>query len=258
MSDPSTHLPVITDKERVRRLLALPGTRPNRLARLHTARVAIVGMGGLGNASAQYLAAQGIGHLTLIDGDRVDATNLGRQVLFGPSDIGTLKIEAAFKALSRIAPKLEVDTIADYFTEHNGASLIASHDIIIDGLDSAAARHWINRAALNKGVPVIFAGAVGYEAQVFAVYGKPPCLSCLWPTMTDADGDCVTHGILGPLVGMVGSLQAAEAIKHLIGFADKPGSLWTFDLFQGRTRVVSVPPNPLCPVCGSVSRGPSS
>lgn len=245
---------MITDKERVRRLLALPGVRPDSLPRLCAARVAIVGIGGLGNASAQYLAAQGIGHLTLIDGDRVDVANLGRQVLFGPGDVGSLKVAAAAKALRRIAPDLEIDPVADYLTEHNGAALIASHDVILDGLDTTVPRQWLNRWALRMGIPVIFAGAVGYEAQVLGVYGKPPCLSCLWPSIEDAEEDCITHGILGPLVGMVGALQAAEAIKHLIGLADRPGTLWTFDLFQGRSRVVSVPSNPLCLVCGPAAK----
>ena len=254
MSDPSTELPLITDKERVRRLLALPGVRPDRLDRLRSARVAIVGIGGLGNASAQYLAAQGVGHLTLIDGDRVDASNLGRQVLFGPADIGSFKVTAASKALLRLAPNCEVNALPVYLAEHNGASLIGSHDLILDGLDSALPRQWINQWALTNGVPVIFAGAVGYEAQVLGVYGKPPCLSCLWPSLDGVDVDCVTNGILGPLVGMIGSLQAAQAINHLIGLADRPGTLWTFDLFQGRSRVVSVPPNPSCPVCGPTGK----
>lgn len=249
---PSEQVPLITDKERVRRLVALPGVRVERLARLRSARVAIVGVGGLGNTSAQYLAAQGVGHLTLIDGDTVDAGNLGRQILFGPDDVGQLKVEAAARSLHRLAPDLEIQSVPEYLTEESSPTLLESHDLILDGLDATSARQWINRWAMAHKVPVIFAGAIGYEAQVFPVYGQAPCLSCLWPSLEGADFDCATSGILGPLVGMVGALQAAAAIQYLIGLEEqRHGTLWTFDLFQARARTITLSPNPLCPVCGT-------
>ncbi len=251
MSAPNGIVPLITDKERVRRLVALPGVREERLARLQEARVAIVGVGGLGNASAPYLAAQGVGHLTLIDGDRVEPANLGRQVLFGPSDIGRFKVEAAASALHRLAPDLEVRAVPRFLTPDDGADLLASHDLVLDGLDSAAPRQWLNQWAIRTGVPVVFAGAVGYEAQVFVVQGKSPCFACLWPSLEGADQDCATAGILGPLVGVVGALQAAEAIKLLLGLTGPPGALWTFDLYRGRARVVMIPTHSSCPVCGT-------
>lgn len=251
MSGRRESIPLITDKERVRRLVALPGVKPERLTRIRAARVAIVGVGGLGNASAQYLAAQGVGHLTLIDGDVVDAGNLGRQVLFGPNAIGRFKVEAAADTLRRMAPDIDIRPVAVSLTGDNGAGLVAGHDLVIDGLDATTPRQWLNRWSIAHQVPVIFGGAVGYEAQLFPVFGQAPCLSCLWPSLQGAELECATRGILGPLVGMVGALQAAEAIKYLIGLNPRPGKLWTFDAFQGRSRTVVVPPNPLCPVCAS-------
>lgn len=253
MSRLNDTVPLITDKERVRRLVALPDVRSERLARLRSARVAIVGVGGLGNAAAQYLAAQGIAHLTLIDGDTVDGGNLGRQILFGPEDVGHLKVEAAAHSLRRLAPDLQIRSVPLFLTAENGPSLVDSHDLILDGLDTAPPRQWLNRWAIAHKVPVIFAGAVGYEAQVFPVYGQAPCLSCLWPSFEGPELDCATSGILGPLVGMVGALQAALAIKHVIGLEKRAGILWTFDLFQARARTIALTPNPQCPVCG-VSR----
>lgn len=240
---------VITDKERVRRLVALPEVRPERLGRLHEARVAVVGVGGLGSAAAQYLAAQGIGHLTLIDGDVVDAHNLGRQVLFSPQDIGQPKAKVAAQALKRLVPDLSLRV--DYaFLREESVTCLEGHDVVMDGLDHALTRQVINRWAVARQVPVIFGGAVGYEGQVFPVMPGGPCLSCLWPSLEGADEDCVTGGILGPLVGAIGALQAAEAVKWLIGVGPRSGVLWTFDLLLGRMRSAQVPKNPTCPVCG--------
>ncbi|WP_338055238.1 ThiF family adenylyltransferase [Sulfobacillus harzensis] len=249
MSAPSAGPALITDKERVRRLVALPEVRPERLSKLHAARVAVVGVGGLGSAAAQYLAAQGVGHLTLIDGDVVDAHNLGRQVLFSPSDIGSSKAAVAAQALKRLAPELSI-TVDTKFLSADRVDGLRGHDLVIDGLDHASTRVLINEWAVSRHIPVIFGGAVGYEGQVFPVIPGGPCLSCLWPSLEGADEDCVTGGILGPLVGTVGALQAAEAVKWLIGVGSKPGTLWSFDLMQSRLRTVTVPKNPACPVCG--------
>lgn len=242
-------LPLMTDKERVKRLVSLPGIKSHRLQRLQSARVAIVGVGGLGNASAQYLAAQGVGHLTLIDGDTVDSGNLGRQVLFAPNDVGCLKVEAAANAIRRFVPQIQIQTIPNYLNSENGPSLLASHDLILDGLDVLAMRQWLNRWAITNRIPVIFAGAIGYEAQVLPVYGQGPCFTCLWPHSEGQDLDCATSGILGPLVGMVGALQAAIALQYLMGLEMRHGILWTFDVFQAHARTLEIPLNPQCPVC---------
>lgn len=248
MSAPDAGPVLITDKERVRRLVSLPEVRPERLSRLHEARVAVVGVGGLGSAAAQYLAAQGIGHLTLIDGDVVEAHNLGRQVLFSPPDIGNPKAEVAAQALKKLAPELSVAADTKFLTADRLARL-EGHDLVIDGLDHASTRVIINQWAVSRRTPVIFGGAVGYEGQVFPAIPGGPCFSCLWPSLEGADEDCVTGGILGPLVGAIGALQAAEAVKWIVGVGSKEGVLWSFDLLQGRLRSVAVPKNPACPVC---------
>ncbi|MCY0879573.1 MAG: HesA/MoeB/ThiF family protein [Firmicutes bacterium] len=242
-------LNLITDKERVRRLAALPHVRSGRLERLGQARVAIVGLGGLGNASAQYLAVQGVGHLTLIDGDVVDEANLGRQVLFSPEMVGRPKVDAARETLKRLQPRLSVSAVPEFLTADNLSDLLAGHDVVVDGLDQAAPRLWINRWARRQGVPVVFAGAIGYEGQVFPSYPDGPCFACLWGEAAGADENCVTSGILGPLVGIVGALQAAEVIKFLIGAPIQPGTLWLVDLLSSRWRTVTVHSHPQCPVC---------
>lgn len=247
--------PVVRDADRVRRLLALPTVRPAALARLRAATVAVVGVGGLGAAAAPYLAAAGLGRLVLIDPDRVSPPDLGRQVLYRADDVGRLKVEAARDALARQAPDTRVDAVAAALSPANGAELLAGAQVIVDGLDHGAMRDWLNRYAVGGGAPVVFGGALGYEGQVTVVAGAP-CLACLFGSVADAPADCATEGVLGPLVGVVGSLQAAEALKWILGVGEGlRGRLWQMDLFTGRTRVLAFPPRPDCPVCGS-SAGP--
>ncbi|MBX5466051.1 MAG: HesA/MoeB/ThiF family protein [Firmicutes bacterium] len=242
----------MADKERVRRLLALPGVRPHSLERLLAARVAVVGMGGLGCAAALYLAGQGVGHLTLIDPDRVAAHNLGRQVLYAPEDVGRLKVEAAGSALRRLRPELSLSLWPHALGPENADFLLAGHDLVLDGLDQGVPRDLLNRWAVAHGVPVVFAGAIGYEAQVLVVAGGQPCLFCLFGSVADAAQDCAVEGVLGPVVGMAGMVQAQEALKLLLGVG-RPliGRLWTWDAYAGRTRILAVPPRPDCPVCAS-------
>jgi molybdopterin/thiamine biosynthesis adenylyltransferase len=241
-----------SDKERVRRLVALPGVRPESLSKLASARVAIVGVGGLGNPSALYLAAQGVGHLTLVDGDTVAQHNLGRQILFRPEDVGRLKVDAAAEALWRIRPELDLTTVAAHLEDSNWRAVLANHDVVLDGLDQGLPRDLLNRWAVETGRPVVFAGAIGYEAQVFVVQGGRPCLHCLFGSVAEVTEDCAVAGVLGPVVGMAGLVQAQEALKLLLQVG-RPlvGRLWLWDAFSGSTRILEVPPRPDCPVCGT-------
>jgi adenylyltransferase/sulfurtransferase len=170
-------------------------------------------------------------------------------VLFSPDAVGRLKVEAAKEALTQLAPRISVRTVPEFLTLQNLPDLLLGHDVVVDGLDQAAPRVWINRWARRQGVPVVFAGAIGYEGQVVAVYPEGPCFACLWGEAAGADENCVTGGILGPLVGIVGALQASEVIKYLIGAPVQLGTLWLVDLLNSRWRTVTVHPNPLCPVC---------
>jgi len=244
-----------SDKERVRRLTALPGVRRDSLARLQAARVALVGVGGLGNASAPYLVAQGVGHLTLIDGDTVAAHNLGRQILFSPQDVGRPKVEAAQAALRRLRPEVDLTLLPYSLDEHNWAEVLAAHDVVLDGLDQGPPRDLLNRWAVATGKPVVFAGAVGYEAQVFVVQGGQPCLHCLFGSVAELAEDCAVTGVLGPVVGMAGLVQAQETLKLLLSVG-RPlvGRLWAWDAYAGTTRILDIPARPDCPVCGRASR----
>lgn len=240
----------IDDKERVRRLLALPGVRPAATERIGAARVALVGMGGLGNAAGLYLAAQGVGHLTLIDPDTVEAHNLGRQVLYTPDTVGMAKVEAAGAALRRLSPGISLTIAQEALDDANASRLLDGHDLILDGLDAGAPREVLNRFSVGTRVPTLFAGAIGYEAQVFGVQGGTPCLYCLWGDIAEAAEDCAATGVLGPVVGMAGTVQAQEAIKILMGQGQTLiGRLWWYDGYAVHTRVISVPPRPDCPVC---------
>lgn len=244
--------PLIRDPDRVRRLLALPHVRPKAMAALEAARVALVGLGGLGSGAAPYLAAAGVGALVLVDPDRVAATDLGRQILYTPDDVGALKVDAAAARLRAMNPALRIEAHAAALEASNAAALLAGCDVVLDGLDRGAPREVLNRYAVEHGVPVVFGGALGYEGQVMVVRGGGrPCLTCLFGDLEDAVGDCAVQGVLGPLVGMVGALQAQEALKLLMGLGTPlAGRLWLYDAFGGDTRVIAVPPRPDCPVCG--------
>ncbi|WP_053960831.1 HesA/MoeB/ThiF family protein [Sulfobacillus thermosulfidooxidans] len=242
---------VITDKERVRRLVSLPDAKPSWATRLKESRVAIVGMGGLGNASALYLTAQGVGHLTLYDPDRVNAHNLGRQILFRPTDINRFKVEAAREHLQELAPRASFQIEPVALNEDNAEELLKGHDVIIDGLDNWNTRTVLNRFSVRHHVPVVFAGAIGYEAQVYVVNGGKPCLQCLFGDSPYADQNCALTGVLGPVVGMAGTVQAQEALKILLHAGDLlQGRIWTYDAYRAQSRIIQFTARRDCAVCG--------
>jgi molybdopterin/thiamine biosynthesis adenylyltransferase len=248
--------PVIRDADRVRRLLALPSVRPAAVERLRAATVAVVGVGGLGAAAAPYLAAAGVGRLRLIDPDRIRPTDLGRQVLYTPADVGRLKVEAAAEALSRQAPETAVEAVGEALSSANGRQLLEGASIVVDGLDNGAVRDWLNRYAVETGTPVVFGGALGYEGQVTVVHEKP-CLACLFGSVADAPQDCARDGVLGPLVAVVGGVEAAEALKWIMGLGTPlVGRVWQLDLFSGQSRVLAFPARADCPVCGQAGAVP--
>jgi molybdopterin/thiamine biosynthesis adenylyltransferase len=247
--------PVIRDADRVRRLAALPNVRAAMLERLATATVAVVGVGGLGCASAPYLAAAGVGHILLIDPGNVAATDLGRQVLYGPADVGRRKVAVAAARLRAQNPAAEIEECAVALSADNAPTLLRDADLVVDGLDDGAARDVLNAWAVKSAKPVVFGGALGYEGQVMVVArGGRPCLACLFGSVADAPAECSVEGVLGPLVGVVGALQAAEALKVIMGTGRTPsGRLFVLDALTGQSRLVSVPPRPGCPVCAGAA-----
>lgn len=248
MSHPSS---VITDKERVRRLIALPGIKPDRVAQLRKSVVAVVGVGGIGQAALQHLVAQGIGRVILIDPDRVEGHNLSRQTLLTPQSIGQFKVDAVASRLQELSLTVEVEKHCVNLTEDNADQLLNEADVVLDGVDNGLAREALNRYGIYSGKPMFFAGATGYEALVFGMRGGKPCLTCLFGSVRDVADDCAVTGVLGPVVAMAGLVQAQETLKWVLQAGRSlVGRLWQWDGFSTTTRVMTIPARDDCPFCG--------
>nr|WP_111298581.1 HesA/MoeB/ThiF family protein [Paracoccus saliphilus] len=222
---------------------------------LRGARVLVIGAGGLGSPLCLYLAAAGVGHITLADDDTVTLSNLQRQVIFRDDLRGEPKAYAAAEAMLKLNPHLDVTPLIRRITEAD-TDLIAGHDLVIEGTDSFAGRAAINRACVAAGVPLIW-GAIGqWEGQVtlFDPARGGPCMACLFPQAPERDAPCAEAGVIGALPGVIGSIMALEAIKHLTGAGQGlRGRMMLFDGLYGESRMISTARNPDCPVCGGKS-----
>ena len=238
------------------RLLAQPAVDPDRDAagRLRRSRVLLVGIGGLGSPAALGLAAAGVGTLVCIDFDRVDVSNLQRQVIFDTGDVGRSKVAAARAHLLRRMPGLHVEVVDEPLSVGNAARLIASVDLVVDGADNFATRYLVNDACVLTGRPNVFGSVSRFDGQV-AVFAAPggPCYRCLHPE-PPPDGlilNCAEGGVLGVLPGVIGALQVVEAVKMLTGIGDPlVGRLLLYDALRMRARDIVLPRDPECPVCG--------
>ncbi|HXU98905.1 MAG TPA: molybdopterin-synthase adenylyltransferase MoeB [Caulobacteraceae bacterium] len=217
---------------------------------LKAARVAIVGAGGLGAPAALYLAAAGVGALTLIDPDVVDVSNLQRQVLFATADVGAAKVEAAAARLAALNPHVEVKGARVSLGQGNAAELLAGHALVLDGTDDFATRLTVNAACVGAGIPLV-SGAIGRWTGQVGVFAGRPCYRCLVPEIPPEAETCAAVGVVGALAGVIGSLMAVEAIK-LLARAGEPltGRLLIYDALGAETRTVRLEPDPACPVCG--------
>lgn len=216
--------------------------------KLSSSRVLIVGVGGLGCASALYLASAGIGKLRLVDDDHVSETDLARQILYGPDDVGKSKVEVAAQRLRGLNPHVEIDAIDHDLVVSNFPTLLHDVDLIIDGTDQLEPRALANRAFLKRGIPVVFAGAAGFNAFVMTCAGESPCFDCVWTE--PPHHSCNEIGILGPVVGMAGACQAAEAILTLVGPRAPLGSkLLLIDSLRGEFRTVAIHRRAGCVSC---------
>lgn len=246
MPDPTT---------RYVRQTVLPDWGSEGQARLHQARVLLVGLGGLGSTVALYLATAGVGTLLLNDFDRVDETNLHRQLLFAESDIGHAKIEAAAVALHARNHTLTLETLPMRLTPEALAAVVASVDLVVDTSDNFATRDLVNQTCRSQGRPLVSGACLRYEGQL-AVFDfrltDSPCYSCLYPD-ADTEGPfeaCAINGISGPVAGMMGSLQAQASLDLLIGNPSPwTGFLLTFDARRGSFRRVRLTRDPLCRTC---------
>jgi adenylyltransferase/sulfurtransferase len=224
--------------------------------RLRAAHALVVGAGGLGCPAALYLAASGIGRLTLADPDQVDLTNLQRQVLYRTDSVGAPKVEAARAALNALNPEVGIVPLQKKLEAQDLAKLVAGVDVVLDCTDNYATRHALNRACVQAWKPLVSGAAIRFEAQV-AVFdlAKPdaPCYACLYPEDGEVEEvQCSTMGVFAPLTGVVGALQAMEAAKLVSGAGETlNGRLLLLDAKQaGGWRTVRVKKDPACAVCG--------
>jgi adenylyltransferase/sulfurtransferase len=220
--------------------------------RLLAGHVAVIGAGGLGSPLIQYLAAAGVGRLTLIDDDVVSLSNLQRQTLFGTGDVGKSKVDVAKAAVARLNPDVEIISRAERLTAHNAASILQGADIVVDGCDNFATRLSVADAALALHIPLVSAAVGQFEGQL-AVYrgweANRPCYRCFVGADPDRpEASCAEQGVLGALTGVLGSLAAMEAIRALTGFGeDSAGKLLIVDALSLRFRTILLPKDPGCP-----------
>ena len=242
--------------ERYARHLVLPELGGRGQASLARARVAVVGAGGLGSPCLLYLAAAGVGRLTIIDDDAVALSNLQRQVLFETADAGEMKAERAASHLHALNPHVETVAVPLRLDTDNVDALLAGHDLIIDGCDSFTTRLLVADSALAAGVPLV-SGAVGpFDGQVAVFKGHDPALPCyrcfVGSPEDQPDRNCAAVGVLGALTGVIGSLIAMEAIRELSGFSpSSAGRITLFDAMAGRFRTLSLPKDPACLACSA-------
>ena len=237
---------------RYSRHLQLPGFSAETQGKLRKARVLVIGAGGLGAPVLQYLAAAGVGQLTILDGDDIELSNLQRQVLFTTDQVGAGKAQAAAASVSALNPEVKVDFRPFYLDADNAGELITDSDLLIDCTDNLATRYLINDACVQLGKPWIFASIYRFAGQL-ALFegGGRPCFRCLFPDAAGAP-DCNDAGVLGVLPGLLGMLQANEAIKYLTGLGDTvAGQLLTVDALRMSWKTFRLGADPDCPACGS-------
>ena len=222
--------------------------------RFLAAKVLIIGAGGLGSPAALYLATAGIGHITLVDDDIVELSNLQRQILHTTASLGRPKAESGREMLAAFNPEVEVQARVERLQGESMAQAVAAADIVLDCCDNFATRHAINRACVRHRKPLVSGAAIRYDGQV-STYDlwrdDAPCYHCLFPESDEAeDINCATTGVLAPLVGIIGATQAAEALKLASGLGQTlAGRLLQLDVRSMQWHSVNVPRDPDCPVC---------
>ncbi|MBA3394401.1 MAG: molybdopterin-synthase adenylyltransferase MoeB [Deltaproteobacteria bacterium] len=222
--------------------------------KLLKAKVLCIGAGGLGSPSSMYLAAAGIGTLGIVDDDVVDASNLQRQILHGTDRVGIPKVESAETTLRGLNPDVKVDKHRTRITSANALELIGGYDVVIDGADNFATRYLVNDSALRLGKPVVHASIFRFEGQITVFPGTgSPCYRCLYPQPPPPEEapSCAEAGVLGVLPGIMGVLQATEAIKIVLELGDTlAGRLLVYDALKTRFRELKLRRDPKCPTCG--------
>ena len=240
---------------RYSRHILLPELGIEAQERFSAARALVIGAGGLGAPAAQFLVAAGLGSLTLCDPDKVDLTNLQRQILYATADVGTAKVVAARTRLGAINPGVRVDAIEARVGPDELEELVARADVVLDCCDNFTTRHAVNRACVAARKPLVSGAAIRFDGQV-AVFDRrdpdAPCYHCLFGEGEELEETrCAIMGVFAPVVGIVGAIQAAEALKLIAGVGESlAGRLLLFDAYTMSWRDVRITRDPACPVCG--------
>lgn len=241
--------------ERYSRHLVIPEVGKHGQLKLKAASVLILGAGGLGSPISMYLAAAGVGRIGIVDFDELSYSNLQRQVLYSTNDVGHLKTELAKERLNEINPNIEITLYNERLTRDNALEILRDYDIIADGTDNFATRYLVNDACVILGKPFVYGSILRFDGQVSffePVHG--PCYRCLYPEPPAPDDtpNCADGGVMGVLPGIIGSLQANEVIKYILGKGEMlNGRLLLIDALNMKFREVKFAKDPACPVCGS-------
>ena len=246
------------DLERYARQVIMPDIDEQGQQKLAAAKVLVIGAGGLGAPVILYLAAAGIGQITILDDDKVALTDLNRQIIYAMPDIGASKAVHAARAATKLNPVIMAEHLDARLTPENAETLIRAHDIIVDCSDNPETRQLVGTSCHHLKRPLVFGGAVQLEGQVAVFqsgidgHADTPCFSCVFPAMPNAQQAprCSQVGILGPVTGVIGAIQALETIKLCLGLGtDLTGKLFLFDGRDMRTMEITTAKNPDCPCC---------
>jgi len=250
----------MTDEQLLRysRHILLPEIGVEGQQRLLSASALVIGAGGLGSPAALYLAAAGVGTLTLVDGDDVDLTNLQRQILHTADSVGKPKTESGRAALLRINPEVRIVPVRQRVQDDALEGLVASSSVVLDCSDNFATRHAVNRACVRHRKPLVSGAAVRFDGQVSVFDLRDdlsPCYHCLFPENAELEETrCAVMGVFAPLTGIIGTVQAAEALKLLAGIGETlNGRLMLLDALTMQWRIVRLARDPACPVCAKVT-----
>lgn len=242
------------DLRRYSRHLLIPEVGLAGQEKLAAARVLVVGAGGLGSPVLAYLAAAGVGRIGIVDDDDVDVTNLQRQILYDTADVGKSKAKTAAERLHALNPQIAIDALPVRMNAGNARDIVRPYDVVIDGTDTFAARYLINDACVLEKKPDVYGSIFRFDGQV-SVFGAPggPCYRCLYPEPPPPElvPNCAEGGVLGVLAGMIGTWQASEALKLVLGIGTPLiGRLMLVDALDARVREVRIARDPACPLCG--------
>lgn len=237
---------------RYTRQIMLPGVDIEGQEKLNQARVLIIGMGGLGSPVAMYLAAAGVGHLVISDFDNVELSNLQRQIVHATADIGRPKVDSAVETLQALNPLVQVTPINDVLAGEALLEQVRAADVVVDACDNLATRIALNRACVQTGTCLVSGAAIRLEGQVFVYRPEEPtaCYRCLFPSEEEVTDTCAESGVLAPLLGVIGSVQAVEVMKRIIGLGEPLAGVLILDAYTMEWRNIRVRRNPRCPACG--------